>query len=73
MDTKFEGLLEDMVSTLFFAVLGCIFIGAAIGWVLNIIKLLGGMDADVAMTTTEAVIRVAGILVPFVGAITGYF
>ena len=51
------------------AVIG-LWAAALYGYVCNIITLLGGMDTA---STTEAVVRLLGIVVPPAGAIMGYF
>lgn len=45
-------------------------VGLLVGWVFNIIDLVGG-HADMAMT--EFILRLVGIPVPILGAIMGYF
>lgn len=41
-----------------------------IGWIMNIVKVF---DADVYISTGEMVVRVIGIIVPFIGAVIGWF
>ena len=46
------------------------FLVLAVGWGLNIVKLVG---MDFATITGLLVLRVIGVVVPFVGGIVGYF
>lgn len=50
-----------------------VIIGAAIGWVLNIIHVIGYIGTDTTDSTAEVVVRIVGIFVVFIGAIAGYF
>ena len=61
------GLVGSLL--LLVAVIG-LWAAAIYGYVCNIITLLGGMDTA---STTEAVVRLLGIVVPPAGAIMGYF
>jgi len=46
-----------------------IMVAGFIGWIMNIVKIFGlSMD-----NLGEVVVRVIGVFVPFVGAISGYF
>lgn len=58
-------LASLMVALVWFVVT----IGAMIGWVLNIIKLVGMIDGEI---TTMFVLRVVGIFAAPLGAILGY-
>lgn len=47
-----------------------VLIFGAIGWVLNIVAVVG---ADFANITGMLVVRIVGIVIPFVGAVMGWF
>lgn len=49
-----------------------VIIGAVIGWVLNVIHVIGYIGNETTDTLTEVIVRIIGIVVPFVGAIAGY-
>lgn len=49
--------------------LGLVFAGV-VGWFMNIVKVFGLWSSDI---TTELIIRLVGIPIPFIGAIAGYF
>lgn len=56
-----------VISTLLFLV---VWLGCAIGWCMNIYKLVSGLDV---ITTTEAVVRSIGVFAAPLGAVAGYF
>lgn len=47
-----------------------IVIAAVTGWAMNIFTIFSSFDA---LSTGEAIIRTAGIFIPFIGAVAGYF
>ena len=49
-----------------------IFIGSAVGWVINIFKLIEKTNLPLAQWTVEEVIRAVGVPVFPVGAVMGY-
>lgn len=49
-----------------------VIIGAVIGWVLNVIHVIGYIGNETTDSLTEVIVRIIGIVVPFVGAIAGY-
>jgi hypothetical protein len=46
-----------------------ILIAAAVGWIMNIIKVFWSMGGDI---DAELIIRIVGIPIAFIGAVAGY-
>jgi hypothetical protein len=57
-----------MIKTYLFII--AITLAGIVGWVANLVKLVGGVDDPI---TTLFVLRVVGIFAPPLGAILGYF
>jgi hypothetical protein len=66
-------MMADNTPFFFLAAYFALIVVAAIGWVLNVVKLFGFTETGLSGNEVEVIIRVVGIFAAPLGAIVGWF
>jgi len=64
---------ENAMTKLFFGFVGALVIAGIVGWIMNIVKLIGLAGQSFEQAAVELIIRAIGIFLAPLGAIAGFF